>query len=229
MRSRQLAWLGVSLGLAAIIAAPARAQCTASQDAAVQCFVANAVTTNLLSPRYGMTLAQFKTYGVAVSKILQDQPTYIVLLGMAGAVSDAMPATNADGSPNVAAQQMAVDSIVDAELANNLISTSPEVDEQDLQWFSLDLVSAMNESTGVIVSPGALLRVVDSYIISATTDGQVNWTKANNSLANMVTALVHTHLVKLPPAVSLTQAVTLAQSLAQIIHTYKVATGRARL
>jgi hypothetical protein len=229
MELKKLGSLGVFLGLAAMAAGCARAQCTASQSAAVQCFVSNAVATNLLSPRYGMTLAQFKTYGVAVSKILQDQPTYIVLLGMASAISDAMPPTNADGSPNLAAQQMSVNAIVDAELASNLVSISPEAGEQDLQWFSLDMVSAMNNSTGVIVSPGALLRVVDSYLVSATTDGNVNWTKANNNLANMVGSLVRTGLLKLPPSVSVTQAETFAQSLAQAINTYKAATGRARL
>jgi len=226
---RKSPWLGVSLVFVAMAAGSAHAQCTSSQSAAVQCFVSNAVATNLLSPRYGMTLSQFKTYGVAVSKILQDQPTYIVLLGMASAISDAMPPTNADGSANVAAQQMAVNAIVDAELASNLVSISPEVGEQDLQWFSLDMVSAMNNSTGVIVSPGALLRVVDSYLVGATTDGSVNWTKANNNLANMVGSLVRTGLLKLPSSVSVTQAETFAQALAQTINTYKVATGRARL
>jgi hypothetical protein len=49
--------------------------CSASQAAAVQCLVANAVSTGLTQPRYGMTLAQLEEYGVAVTKILQTDQT----------------------------------------------------------------------------------------------------------------------------------------------------------
>jgi hypothetical protein len=216
-------------GIAAIGAAPAKAQCTSTQDAAVQCFVGNAVTTNLTSLRYGMTLSQFKNYGVSVSKILQDQPTYMVLLGMAGAVSDAMPPTNANGSSNAAAQQNAVNSIVAAEVSGNLVTMPAESTEQDLQWFSLDLVSGMNQSTGVILSPGALLRVLDSYLVTATTGTTVNWTKVNNSLSTLVGNLITSGLLRLPSSVSQGQATTFAQTLAQIIYAYKTATGRAHL
>ena len=48
--------------------------CTASQQAAVECFVANAVTTNLAEPRHGMTLAQFESYGFAV-RMVEDRHT----------------------------------------------------------------------------------------------------------------------------------------------------------
>src|SRR5580658_9567272 len=76
---------------AALTARPALSQtnCTASQQAAVECFVANAVTTSLTKPRYGMTLAQFESYGVAVSQILQTHHTYLVLVGVSSAVADA--------------------------------------------------------------------------------------------------------------------------------------------
>ena len=75
-----------------VVAPSARAQaCTATQDAAVECFVSTAVRTNLTALRYGMTLPQFQAYGVAISKILQAQQTYLVLAGMSSAVSDAMP------------------------------------------------------------------------------------------------------------------------------------------
>ncbi|MGC1969469.1 MAG: hypothetical protein WA673_23635 [Candidatus Acidiferrales bacterium] len=103
----------------AVSAPSARAatNCTSSQQAAVECFVANAVATDLTKPRYGMTLAQFESYGVAVTEILQTPKTYLVLVGISSAVADAMPPTNANGSANLSAQQHALTEIVMA--ANN--------------------------------------------------------------------------------------------------------------
>ena len=97
--------------------------CKASQQAAVECFVADAVATNLTKPRYGMTLAEFESYGVAVSLILQTQHTYVVLVGISSAVADAMPPTNADGTPNQAAQDNANQATIAA--ANKTDFTSP--------------------------------------------------------------------------------------------------------
>ncbi len=162
MGIRRLLCAGVCLGIFAMMPASVHAQCTSSQNAAVECFVSNALKTNLTSLRYGMTTSQFKSYGVAVSKILQDQQTYIVLLGLSGAVADAMPPTNANGSANVAAQQAAMNAIVAAAVTDGLATIPQQSSQQDLEWFSLDVVSAMNESSGVMLSPGTLLRVVDS-------------------------------------------------------------------
>jgi hypothetical protein len=229
MKVQKLMCVVVCAAVAAIAASPAHAQCTASQNAAVQCFIDNAVTTNLTSLRYGMSLTQFEAYGISVSNILQDQPTLMALLGMAGAVADAMPPTNLDASANVAAQQTAMNSIVASEVTNNLFPMPAQSNQQDLQWFSLDLVSGMNSSTGVLLSPGTLLRVVDSYVVTATTGGVVNWTRVNTQLASMVNKLASAGLLKLPPSFSQKQAVAFTQSLAQIIYTYKAATGRANL
>jgi hypothetical protein len=68
-------------------APPLRAQggCASGQDAAVQCFVGNAVRTNLVTLQYGMTMSQFKAYGVSVSKIVQEQSTALAMLGLASA------------------------------------------------------------------------------------------------------------------------------------------------
>jgi hypothetical protein len=72
------------------------------------------VTTGLTQPRYGMTLAQFQAYGVAVTKILQTDQTFIVLVGLARAIANVLPPTNADGSFNTAAQETAIAQIVAA-------------------------------------------------------------------------------------------------------------------
>ena len=120
--------VGVFLACAALAAAPAHSQtastnCTASQQSAVRCFVANAVATDLTKPRYGMTLSEFQSYGYAIAEILQTHQTYVVLVGVSSAVADAMPPTNADGSSNQTAQDNAVMQAVAA--ANSLGFTAP--------------------------------------------------------------------------------------------------------
>jgi hypothetical protein len=95
--------------------------CTASSDAAVQCFVANAVTTGLTQPRYGMTLAQFQDYGVAVTKILQTDQTYLVLVGLSSAIADALPPTNADGTFDTSAQETSIAQTVAAAATNGFV------------------------------------------------------------------------------------------------------------
>lgn len=214
----------------ATIAPAARAQsCEASQDAAVQCFVSAALKTNLTSLRYGMTLTQFQAYGVAISKILQARQTYLVLAGMSSAVADAMPPANADGSPNLAAQQAANTFIVAAEIASGIVALPAETTQQHLIWFTWDLTNGMNQSAGILLTPGFLLRTIDTYVVNATTGGVVNWTQVNANLAKLVTNLQNAAILKLPANITTTQAITFAQSLAQIIYTYKTTTGRATL
>jgi hypothetical protein len=231
MRIRKLLIVGVCLAAGAIAGPSARAQqgCNSSQDAAVQCFVGNAVRTNLTSLRYGMTMSQFKGYGVAVSRILQAQQDYLALAGVASAIADAMPPTNADGSANTAAQQAAVTAIVQDEITDGLVTIPAEVNEQQMIWFSLDMVNSMNETKGIMLSPGFLLRITDSYIVTATSNGVVNWTTVNSSLASMVSSLSSAGLLKLPASVTLADAQTFSQNLAQAINNYKLATGRKSL
>jgi len=230
MKSRNWAWAVVCLcALSAARPAAAQSGCTASQNAAVECFVADAIKTNLLTVQFGMTTAQFKAYGVSVSKILQDQQTYIVLVAMTSAVADAMPATNANGTANAAAQDAALASIVSAALANGLVTIPANSTQQDLVWFSQDLVSAMGNSQALMLSPGTMLRVIDSYVVNNTSSGTVNWTQVNSTLATMVSNLSTLGLLKLPSGVTLAQAQAFTQSLAQTIYTYTTATGRTTL
>jgi hypothetical protein len=207
------------------------AQCTSSQDAAVDCFVNNAVKTGLTSPRYGMNLSQFRAYGVSVSKILETQDTYLVLVGTASAIADAMPPTNTDGSANAAAQQSAVSSIVGAMLSSDLATLPQETTPTDLQYFSMDLVNAMNTSGGYLqlLTPGISLRVIDSYVVTGTTNGAVNWASVDASLSTAINNLITSGLIKLPSGVSLVQVNSFVDSVAQAIWNYKQATGRAHL
>ena len=234
MNLKKIVLAGVCL-LIASFAPPSQAQngggggCSSGQDAAVQCFVNNAVRTNLVTLQYGMSMSQFRAYGVSVSKIVQQQPTALALVGLSSAVADALPPTNANGSANQAAQTAAVNSIVDAGIADDFLTFPAETNAQDLKWFSLDLVNVMNTSNGILLSPGSMLRVIDSYVVSATANGQVNWTQANAGIATMMTNLSTSGLLKLPSTITPTQAIQFAQALAQVTYTYRTATGRTSL
>lgn len=231
MRFRQLLIAGVCLGIAAAWSTPVSAQqCTSNQDAAVQCFAGNALRTGLFTLHYGMSQSQFKTYSVSVSKIMQTQATNLVLFGMSSAVADAMPPTNLDGSANQTAQTNAMNAIVAAELSSGLLTIPAETNLQDMQWFSLDLVTSMNANKGILLSPGTLLRVIDSYVVTASTgNGNVNWAQVNSSLATMVNNLAASGLLKLPPSITVPEVTSFAQSVAQTIYSYKLATHRTAL
>lgn len=232
MTNRKSLLVGVCLAAAstATVAPAVLAQsCNSGQDAAVECFVGNAVRTKLVTLQYGMTMAQFKQYGVSVSKIVQTQPTSLAVVALASAVADALPPTNSDGSADAAAQTAAMNSIVDAGIASNFLTVPAEANSQDLKWFSLDLVNAMNVENGIPLSPGTMLRVIDSYVVSATTSGTVNWTQANSGIAAMISNFAGAGLLKLPASITTAQATQFAQSLAQITYAYRIATGRASL
>jgi hypothetical protein len=221
----------VCLGVAAAAPATNAQSCTSAQDAAVQCFVDNAVKTSMTKPHFGMTLAQFETYGIAVSHILQTRHTYLTLIGTASAIADAMPPNNADGSANPAAQDLAVTQIVNAEVSNNLANTMSGAGVQDLVWFSLDVVEAMNVNNGYmqLLTPGIALRIIDSYIVSSTSNGTVNWTQANASISSAIDQMIAAGMMKLPPGMSSAQLKSFAESLAKAIYSYKQSTKRAHL
>jgi hypothetical protein len=232
MGLKTLPLLAICLGAAVSATPSARAQsCTASQAAAVQCFVANAVTTKITSPRYGMTLTQFEAYGVAVSLIVQTHHSYLLLTGIASAISDAMPPTNANGSANQSAQDLAVSQIVNAAAANGFITPPAGTTVQDLQWFTLDLVTAMNDNEGMLqmLTPGVGLRVIDSYIVTDTSNGVVNWTKVDSDLTTAVNSLMTAGLMKIPEDRSAAEVQALVDSIAKAISSYKVSTGRTTL
>jgi hypothetical protein len=87
----------------------------------------------------------------------------------------------------------------------------------------------MNTNKGILLSPGTMLRVIDSYVLTATTSGMVNWTQANSGIAAMITNFASAGLLKLPATISTAQAIQFAQSLAQITYTYRSATARTSL
>jgi hypothetical protein len=224
--------LGACLGAAAFAVPSMYAQnCTASKQAAIECFVANAVTTKITAPRYGMTLPEFKAYGVAVSEILQSNHTYLVLIGISSAIADAMPPKNLNGSTNQSAQDLAVSQIVDAVIAGGFAPLPSNVTAQQLQWFTLDLVNAMNDNGGMMqmLTPGVGLRIVDSYVVTGTSGGSVNWPLVDASLTSAVQSFIGSGLMKIPAGHTPVQVETFVGSVAQAIYAYKISTNRAAL
>jgi hypothetical protein len=211
--------------------ASAATNCTSSQHAAVECFVANAVATDLTKPRYGMTLAQFESYGVTVSEILGTHETYLVLVGISSAVADAMPPTNLNGSTNLTAQQHAVTDIVAAASAAGLVWVPPGATLQQLDWFAFDVSGAMNDNNGILqlFTPGVALRLIDSYVVTATSGGEVNWTEVETNLTNAVNAFVKAGLIKIPAGLTTAKVTSFANAIAHVIYSYKAATGRRAL
>ena len=205
--------------------------CTSSQQAAIECFVANAVATKLTQPRYGMTLGQFEAYGVAVNTILQTHHTYLMLVGISSAIADAMPPTNANGSANQAAQDVAVTQVVSAAVANQLANPVTGVSTQDLQWFSLDVTNAMNDNNGVMamLTPGVSLRIIDSYIVTGATSGAVNWTTVDASLSKAIDNFIASGMMKVPPPITTANLKSFVNTLAHSIAEYKSSTGRKTL
>jgi hypothetical protein len=233
MNLRRIILQCMCLGLAAFSASPLHAQtnCTASTSAAVQCFVSNAVTTNLAAPRHGLTVAQFQAYGVAVLQILQTRHSYLVLVTTASAVADAMPPINANGTPNQAAQDAALTSIVAAEFASQFVSLPQGATLQDLEWFAEDIAAPMNSNQGYmqLLTPGASLRLLDSYVVTATTGTTVDWTTVQANISNVVDSFTNTGMIKIPAGETSTNLKTLMRAVAGAIVTYKTATGRKSL
>lgn len=165
--------VGLFLFCVVFVAPPAHSQtastsCTVSQQAAVECFVANAVATNLTKPRYGMTLAEFESYGFAVSQILQTHRTYLVVVGLSSAIADAMPPTNADGTRNQTAQDDAIMQAITAASHYGFAYPPAGTSLLDLEHFSMDIADAMNNNNGAL----ELLTPASPFASSTPTSSQ---------------------------------------------------------
>lgn len=220
--------LGV-LGL--LISTPGWAQqCTSNANAAVECFLKNGVSTGLLVLPKGMTMNQYQSYGVAVSKVLQSPSAAIFLLGMAGAASDAIPPTNANGTPNQAAQDGYVDAIVAAGLKDEIIQLPPQTTSSQLEQFARELTAGMTGNPGVTISPGAFLRTIDGFIVASTSSsGTVNWVQVTSNITSLVGVLQTAGLVKLPASITIANVEQFALDVATAIEQYKQTTGKAHL
>jgi hypothetical protein len=222
-------------GIPAAAQMPSQLQCTGSQDAAVQCFVTNAVSTRLASIPSGMTLAQYQAYGVAVSKTFQTPTLLVFLIGMTSAVADALPPTNAQGNSDQSAQETAVNAVVAAGLKDKLFALPSEVSLTQLQQIAREMTGQVAQNSGLVISPGALLRTLDSYIVSATSTSSgtaaaaVNWLEVTTGLSTLVDNLMSTGLMKLPTGITLSDVKQFALDVCTAIEQYKQATQKAHL
>jgi hypothetical protein len=216
------------LGL--LVSLRGHAQCQVNQDAAVNCFVKNGVSTGLLAVPPGMTMTQYKSYGIAVSKVLQMPSSAVFLLGMAGATADAIPGLNANGTANQPAQDAFMNALIAAGLKDSIIALPAETTTAQLEQFARDLTAGMTGNAGVTISPGAFLRALDGYILAATSSsGTVDWLKVAASITSLVSALQTTGLMKLPSSITLANVQQFALDTSTAIVVYKTATGRAHL
>jgi hypothetical protein len=217
------------------VALPLHAQgngnfCGSSQTMAVKCYVRNALETSTVNLPSGVTTQQYQAYGVAVLRILQSGHTYFMVLGTSAAISDAMPPGNSDGSANQAAQDAAVNSIVDAALTNGLITLPSNVTESQVQEFARDTTDKMDTNDGPSFSPGGVLRLIDSYLVTYTdSNGIVDWTSVNSAMNTAVTNMISSGMVKIPASMTVAQMSQFAVGVAQAIETYKTATNRKSL
>jgi hypothetical protein len=216
------------------VAAPANAQevnpCNNSQTLAVRCFVRNAIATKILTVPSGMSATNYSNYAVSVFYITQDTNLSVILLGTTTAIADAMPAKNADGTANETAQTNAINSIINSESLTGLITLPSQTTEAQVELFAQQTVTNLTGFTGVSLSPGAVLRLIDSYIITATSStGAINWTTVDASLTTAVKNLIGSSMLKLPSGVTQAQFTTFVEDVAHAIATYKSATGRKSL
>jgi hypothetical protein len=204
--------------------------CDSSPEAAVRCFVRNAVHAGLASPPPGMSMAQFRSYGVSVANIVQTPNTAVFLMGAVAAVSDAMPPANADGTANQAAQDAAVDAIVDAALQDGLLVLPEGTTEDQLKQFARSVAGSVDSYSGVNLSAGMLLRFLDAYLAGATaSDGSVDWDSLQGKIASFVDGLNQNGLLRLPAGTSAEDVAQFAVDVAGAIQKYKSATGRNKL
>jgi hypothetical protein len=204
--------------------------CGSSQTMAVKCYVRNAVETSTVPLPSGMTTQQYQAYGVAVLKILQSGHTYFMVIGAAAAISDAMPPGNSDGSANQGAQDAAVNSIIDAALTNGLITLPSSVTEAQVQEFARDTTDKMDTNDGPSFSPGGVLRLIDSYLVTYTdSNGNVDWTSVSTALNTAVINMISAGMVKIPASMTVAQMSQFAVGVAQAIETYKTSTNRKSL
>jgi hypothetical protein len=77
--------------------------------------------------------------------------------------------------------------------------------------------------------PGVSLRIIDSYVVTGTTNGTVNWTVVDATLSQAVDNFIASGMFKVPGLTTTARLKAFVNSLAHIIYDYKVSTGRKSL
>ena len=74
----------------------------------------------------------------------------------------------------------------------------------------------MNDNDGVLqlLTPGVALRMIDSYIVTATSKGEVKWMEVETNLTKAVNSLVNSGLIKIPEGMTTPQVTAFAYAIA---------------
>ena len=152
------------------------------------------------------------------------------LLGISGAVADALPPTNTDGTANQSAQNAAVNSILEAALRDGMVTLPEGTTSDQFKLMGRQFTGVMAENSGVTISPGAVLKILDSYIVASTSStGSVDWPTVTSGISAMVDGLVNGGLLKLPAGILAGNVKQFASDVSYAIYQYKQATQKARL
>jgi hypothetical protein len=79
------------------------------------------------------------------------------------------------------------------------------------------------------MTPGISLRVIDSYVVTGTSNGSVNWTTVDTNLSTAIANMVSAGLIKIPSGVTSPQVNSFIDGVAKAIWAYKQSTERAHL
>jgi len=218
-------------GLLTVLPGTVQAQrCDRTADAAVACFAKNATATGLVIVPPGMSVGDYTKYAVAVSHVLQTPTATVFLMGISGAVADALPPTNTDGTPNQSAQNAAVNAILDAALRDGMVALPDGASSDQLKLMARQFTGAMAENSGVTISPGAVLKVLDSYVVASTSStGSVDWPTVTSGISAMVDGLISAGMLKLPSGIVAGNVKQFAIDVSHVLYDYRQVTQKARL
>jgi len=218
-------------GLLTALPRTAQAQkCDKDPDGAVVCFAKNAISSGLVTVPPGMSPHDYTDYAVGVSHGIQTPTATMFVLGISGAVADALPPTNTDGTPNQSAQNAAIDSILDAALRDGMVVLPEGTTSDQFKLMARQFTGAMAENSGVTISPGAVLKVLDSYVVASTSStGSVDWPTVTTGISAMVDGLISADMLKLPSGIAAGNVKQFATDVSHAVYEYRQATRKARL
>jgi hypothetical protein len=236
---RAVAVVGVCAGLMGP-AVPVEAQrgkppkavaCDSSPEAAVDCFVVNAVKTGLADVPEGMTMDEFRAWGVSVAGMLSQPGASVLAFGLASAVAEAMPPVSLNGvDSDASAQTAAVDAIVKSAIASRMLVLPEDVSGADAARLVRRMAESFSGYNGPSLNSGTVLRVLDAIVVDATdSTGHADWSKVNANIAKLVDSLIAIGLLTVPAGTTAGEIKLFAQDTALAIYNYKLATGQPRL
>jgi hypothetical protein len=229
-------------------APPARAQfpatCTAAQNAAAKCVAGTALNAKLLLVPSGIAPSPDGTLDLASPRAPRSRSIAVTIAAALAAVAAAMPPVNVNGSPNAAAQIAAINAMIEAAVSRGILPLPARTTLAQLQSLAQNsTANAAADSNAdaeadpgddrnddASLSPATVLRVIDSYIVTATdANGNVRWATADAGISAAIGNLLSSGMIQLPSGMTLSKLDLFAGDVARAIAAYKSATGRRSL